>query len=569
MRIKQIRIEILLYVGILCVAAMLRFYKLAEQPVMEIEAANALRALHLSNGEHVIFDAHAGYVLFTAVFFYFFDASDFLMRFWPAFFGTLIALFPLLLRSQLGRTASVLMALGLAVDPGLIVQSRSGSSEILSLVFFLFALGFFLKGSEIFSAILTAISIISGYGVWHGVLIGLVFFVAVVIAWEWRKRRDTSFVPAIKWPFEWSWKRYLISFGATSSLLSTVFLFVPEGINGIFSGHLAYLSGWFQAFNPSFPRIAGFLAFYETLPLLLGLIAVVIWVIRRDSIDSVILTIVILSLLALFLYPGRDLSFVNWMIVPLLGLIAKKISEEYQRGEIDPIPFLAMIALIFIAFIYAGINFKALFTGGVMDSLAIQLRIAGILGAALLIPLISVLVFWGWSAETARKGLLSSVIVGLLVLNLSIVGELYAKTSIDEQEIFIDHAFVDRDIFSETVENFDFWGTTTTPPLVYLLNVQSSSLEWALIHENVASMLTLPEGVDPEMIVTKSDQRLALAETYTGQEFVLYRNPLWEELGFVDWLRWAVTRELSYTDDSLILWVRSDLFPGYEITNAE
>ncbi len=53
---------------------------------------------------------------------------------------------------------------------------------------------------------------------------------------------------------------------------------------------------------------------------------------------------------------------------------------------------------------------------------------------------------------------------------------------------------------------------------------------------------------------------LNLPIAYRGQDFSWRRSPFWEALGIYEWIKWSVFRDLPYDAETVIVWVRNDLF---------
>jgi hypothetical protein len=65
----------------------------------------------------------------------------------------------------------------------------------------------------------------------------------------------------------------------------------------------------------------------------------------------------------------------------------------------------------------------------------------------------------------------------------------------------------------------------------------------------------------PAMIVSPAqmgDPNLPIA--YRGQDFTWRREPAWNALTIYDWIKWSVFRDVPYDSETVILWVRNDLF---------
>jgi len=54
---------------------------------------------------------------------------------------------------------------------------------------------------------------------------------------------------------------------------------------------------------------------------------------------------------------------------------------------------------------------------------------------------------------------------------------------------------------------------------------------------------------------------LGLPSAYRGQDFIWRQQPLWDQVTTPGWIRWLVFRQVPRDNETIILWVRNDLFP--------
>lgn len=132
-----------IYAVALALAAGLRFFDLAAQPLAPLEAAQSwpawLAAMGLSTPGAPAPDSPLLFSLQTALF-WITQGGDAAARLLPAFVGTAMVLVPWLLRPWLGRPAALALAVLVALDPWLIAFSRLADSAVLSAALTLFAL---------------------------------------------------------------------------------------------------------------------------------------------------------------------------------------------------------------------------------------------------------------------------------------------------------------------------------------------------------------------------------------------------------------------------------------------
>lgn len=561
---KKIRLETIIYLGILILAGVLRFWGLADVPISEMEAANGLKAMRMANGVAESFDGHAGYLLFTSVLFYFFEANDFLLRFWPALIGSFFVLSPMFFRRHLASGAALLVAAWLALDPGSIYLSRTASGDMLSLAFFIFFAGALLQPREIAAGIFLSLALLSGAGVWY-ILFPTVLILGLYEYLFLRREQGAEAQSIMTYLcFGIAWRKFAFSFTIGLFLFSTLFLFNPEGINGIFSGLVNYFSGWSQPAIFSLKQVFGSLAVHETLPLVLGLIAISFFLIKPVRSDQLLVGWFGIALLLLIFYPARSALHVVLVTLPLMVLAARKAVGIAKTWHIEPYPFWGMLLLMLVATVYAVLNLKSLITESFGDTLTYQLRIAGILAAIFLIPLVVALVTWGWSLQTAIKGFLIGLTFGLLILNTNSLSTVVRPDLSKERLLFSHPVFPDRDLIAETVSDMYLWATSDSEKLIVMNDIESDALIWSLRDKSIIDTLSLMNASTPGFVFTEEDEQLTLGEQYTGQSFTLSRRYLWEDLRLSDWLRWIFGEQAPFEDDMIILWVGSDLFPGYE-----
>ena len=98
------------------------------------------------------------------------------------------------------------------------------------------------------------------------------------------------------------------------------------------------------------------------------------------------------------------------------------------------------------------------------------------------------------------------------------------------------------------------------------MNLQSPALEWLLRdYPGLRIEKTLPQSAKPEFLITPDQPKVDLAAAYTGQGFDATHGPAWDLIAPSEWINWLVYRSLKpdvWVKETVVLWVRSDLFPG-------
>ncbi len=164
------------YALALAIAVGLRFLHLGALPLSDFEADWALQALHITQGLKPAIGPNPAYVHLTAVLFFIFGATNFLARFWPALAGSALVLAAWFLRGRLGRIPALILAFGLAIDPGLVAMSHLAGGPMLAIIFLVLTALMWMDGRRAAAGLFAGLALLSGPSVWLGL-------VGVGLAW--------------------------------------------------------------------------------------------------------------------------------------------------------------------------------------------------------------------------------------------------------------------------------------------------------------------------------------------------------------------------------------------------
>ena len=146
----------------------LRFLHLGALPLSDFEADWALQAMQITQGLKPAIGPNPAYVHLTALLFYIFGATNFLARFWPALAGSALVLATWSLRSRLGRLPALILAFGLAIDPGLVAMSHLAGGPMLSIVFLVLSALMWMDNHRAVAGLFAGLALLSGPSVWFG-----------------------------------------------------------------------------------------------------------------------------------------------------------------------------------------------------------------------------------------------------------------------------------------------------------------------------------------------------------------------------------------------------------------
>jgi hypothetical protein len=366
--------------------------------------------------------------------------------------------------------------------------------------------------------------------------------------------------------------------GATILLGGTMFLLSPGGLSAWLNALPVYLSGWVQPSGVPAGRLWFALLAYQPLALLFGLVAVVRgWLQRRKRHIRLSLWLLAALPVASF-YPARQVGDVAWILIPLWALAALELSNHTrifleERREVAGMATLVFILLSFAWLDYAGIALDPLNPANVTSN-AIQVggtvlfdqlpptRYILLLSVLLLLVVSVLMVGLGWSARTARLGSVWGLMVALGIYSLGMAwGATSLRTPAGWELWWPDKRPAQADLLLKTVNEQSEWSTgDASSQDVTLLDIDSPALEWLLRDRNLykASALDLQEA--PAIVVSSQSDAINLPIAYRGQDFSWRREPFWDIAGIYEWIKWSVFRELPYDAETVVVWVRNDLF---------
>lgn len=583
MELRRITTEHLLYTLAFGLALAVRFLNLGAAPLSDLEASWALQALQLAGQQPGGIDSPMGpqpaYVLLTGVSFALFGGTNFLARFWPALAGGLLVLVPFLFRKQLGPWPAVILAFGLALDPGLVAASRQVGGPVLAVSFGLLALGLWLRRRPIPAGLCAGLALLSGPALFSGALA----FTLAWLAWSaWSGARLSSLNTdqEMDSPVEaHALQPLLYSTGAAVLLAGTLFLWAPQGLGALAGVLPAYFAGWTGqagvAPAPALTLLAALPA-YQPLALIFALVAAGRLIAgrltprqttgdpdRSTGITAFLGLLVVSALIVLLFYPARQVTDLAWVLVPLWALAATELARCWPENGMNWIGA-AQAALVIVLLVLFWLTLAGL-ARAVPNDPGTPLRL-GILGGILaLIVLTSLLVGMGWSYEAGRLGLAWGLIVSTGIYCLSALwGAAQVRAHLPQEFWYPPPAPGQTALFLDTLEDLSEWHTGVPDAIAIKTNVDSPSLRWALRDFENLDWVSGPllGELPPILITSQAESAPSLAQDYRGQDFVWrvwpgWPGPLPDKLS-----AWFVFREAPLQNEHIILWARTDLFPG-------
>jgi hypothetical protein len=362
----------------------------------------------------------------------------------------------------------------------------------------------------------------------------------------------------------------------------TLFFFIPNGLGAIGQSLTAYLGGWTPGPGSAGQSSIGLmllgLLLYEFFPLIFGLWRGIVSA-RRGSpgrspayrLDRFLLVWWLAALLLAVLYPSCQLPDLAWSLIPLWALAARQIARLFTLPAYDRVPVMGQTILAAVIFAFISMTGVTMTNAATGDPPEYWIKIAGALA---LLASSAGLIGWGWSRRVASRGVLWGLSA---VLACYFLAAGWNSASLDGRggvDLWSGGSAVrDGSLILSTLENLDQWGPVQPGgPGVVVTGVSSPSLRWLLRNvEQVSFDTVLSSTSNPAVVITPFQPQLSLASTYRGEAFVLNETVDWKQIKLADWFRWQVFRTAPATalvQDKIILWARSDLFPGGSVQTS-
>jgi len=561
---NKITTEIALYVLIFLAALAARLIQLGQPPLLESEAHWAYQAWQLSQGESIPVASQVGYLSATEGLFSLFIGSNFLARFWPALTGSLLVWLPFLLRKDLSRVPALVLAGGLALDPSLVPVSRLSGSPMPALVFLALALGAFHAKKIPWSLFFLVLALFAGPAFWLGLLF---LFVAVLVnrflglfnLREYIQSRLKSFHEK-----PGGWLPGIIPPLLGILLIGTFFLRNYQGLGAWTGSLMEFALSWGDTGVIGSGRFIVYFALNNPLALIFGTLGFIHAWRTGDSLGKALSIWFVVSLLGLLIYPSRLAVDLIWLVIPLWAAAAIEMVRLFQLAPSNWVTWCMSALVVVLASLnwltFIGMIFQALTQNALLLGL-------GLMAASLALLVLSSAIVaseWGWN--TAWKGLVGGAVIALL---LYLVGSLSLDAYVmdkDPRSIFSDGSGSGQmELLVDSIADASITATGRPESIPGAVVGGSDTLRWALReYEGFDYLVSLVPGIDyPILITTSQGDFQALQENYRGQDFVLSSAPGWGRILPDNWISWIAFRKGPIVSESLILWVRNDIYSGY------
>jgi hypothetical protein len=345
----------------------------------------------------------------------------------------------------------------------------------------------------------------------------------------------------------------------TIIIAGSLFFLSPKGLPAFVASLGTFLQGWYTLSDVQLWRPLLVLPAYEILPLIFGLICAVRGILKRDTIILRLSIWALVALLLALIYPGKQTGDLVWALLPLWALAALELGRHFDFAG-NNLWEVAGTMTVLVAFLVFGWLNLASVTNMDLGSDMAHTRLWLLAAVILLIVLSMLLIGTGWSVSVARLG---GVWGGVIVLTLFTFAMTTGAAGLRQPltvELWQPEPRTGRvDVLLNVATQISDLnrGDAAQLPLT-ILNEDSPALHWLFRYWQVQDVNLLAPDSAPALIITPSGN-LSLSVKYRGEPLVLHETGAWDKASSADLLKWFIYRQLPLQQDSVILWVRSDL----------
>jgi hypothetical protein len=479
--------------------------------------------------------------------------------------GCALVAAPWLLRKRLGRLPAIVLAFGLAIDPGLVAMSHLAGGPMLAITFLVLTGLMWLEGRGAAVGLFAGLALLSGPSIWFGLL-------GLVLAWALstviKKTLPSPAVGKVDDGQDFSGSeaiqkiniRKALAWGSgTLLILGSLFILSPQGLSAFVMSFVESLRGWWTLSDVSLWRLLLSLPAYEIFPLGFGIAGAVRGIIKRERLSIHLSLWALAALLLAFLYPGKQTGDLTWALLPLWALAGLELGRHFDFKGRNPWELGGVFTLVVTLAVFGWLDLAGV-TSMDLASEQARMRLYLLIAVFVLIGLSLLLAGAGWSPAIARLGGVwgGAVVLGLFTLAMS-TGAAGLREPLTA-ELWQPEPRTGRvDVLLKVANQISDLnrGYTNQLPLT-ILAIDSPALHWLFRDWQVQDVIALAPDSNPELVISSIGE-LNLAADYRGEALPLNEVPDWGHATPSTWLKWFTYRQMPILREEVILWVRSDL----------
>ncbi len=550
-----VTLEVILYAILLCVGFVFRLGALGQKGLSDHEAKYALQAYRLSVNESTGISGEPGYLGMATGLFKITDANNFTSRIFSGVFGTLLILVPALFRKYLGKVPALVLATFLVFDPGMISLSRTAASSMMGITCFFAGVGFLINRRQILASLSWGFFLSAGTSIWIGALVFLIIFFAFKS--ESDKDRERLQI---------NWLELIVPGAVLFVVVTTQFMATPRGISGFGTSFVEYIQSWKQT-----PQVTLGLFIIEVillqLPMLvIGFVGIVRGIIKKDKIVLFLATWWGLALISILVNPSRNPLQLGWVTLPLLTIAAITITNFFAKVRFDN-PWIGFGQIVF-SFLMFAVTFLYLLNitnFPELDPILYRNKLLAVFLPLILLAAITGLFTWGWSSQSAKSGLLISLITLGVVVFLSSGWNATHWTSSSSLNLWkTEYSITGERLLINELNDLAKWTSGQTNTLdIEVSGLELPSLEWSLRNfDTVSNSSQVNKNTTSEVIITSLSSSFEPGASYRGQLVKWAQRPDVSVFTVWDWIKWLIYKDSPVQTQDIIVWVRNDLFKG-------
>ncbi len=589
-----VRGELVVYLLVGLLALVLRVAQLDVVPLNTQEARQALAAWRVvypeAAGTVIVPESPIGFAIHYLTFSVL-GSSEFSTRIVTALASLLLVFSPLLFSALFGKTRVLIMVFLLAFSPTMLAVGRMDSPVVWTFLCVVIGLWgvwkYHLHGLTRYSLLATvAAAAIIFLTEPTGLFVVLALILAgLFLVWMRRNTVEESeplaIPPVGKWS-AWPWGKTLPVALLSIFLVSTLFMLYPAGVSSV--GEL--LGASLRGLTTPRPYLPPFFAvlttlYYEPLLVIIGIVASFV-VITGDEIsweDRFLLGWLIFGTALAFLYAGTGAEHALWMVIPLVGLSSRIITNLVVGGERYFAPRWSrwLIALIVAALsamisVHAQAVARSLMTTPAIDLQQVNINPQNLIGIVIAILLILIGYFLAsseWGEGTSIRGGVLGVVAFAMITGLGVGWQIAVNNSDNAVEFWSRNPTSNRTIqLRQTILELADRETSGFPELAISAMVPDDGIvAWVLRDFPNTTFIADPTAARGQSVVIlpSTFAEPDLGGAYVGQVVSVTNG--WDFrtvniLNFPAW--WLQRRTLTTTlpNDAVTLWLRQDIYNG-------
>ena len=532
----------------------LRLWRLGSMHFTLAEAQIAQSSWQMAVGKATVLPGNMSYAGLSALLFTLFEPSFFFARLIPALFGTSLILVPWFWRDRIGKTAALVIAFGLAIDPTLLSFSRQIVTPIFVMAGLAWVVTSFKYKRPVLAGALLAVAFLGGYSFWVLVLIGVVTFLVLgkkeTQVFDFTTFRTNSFIL----PF-------LTSFVVSLLLISSAFLLHTEGLGGVAAGLVDFVHLFAKGYElPVYQPIMIAIA-YSIFPLLFSFWSLVDDLRAKQPLKNLPFLIGWgMSLLLCLLLGRQDLGMLVFAAVfAWLGAanyIARILETKSQAREVV---FGVMVFQVVVLGYMQMVSRRLISVP--INSQDSRFAAFAVLAGALLLVISTILVGMGWSRQVRRQALQNSLLIMLIVLTLGLgLRSIRSQQESTTLGLLAGPILLPNNDVEFVVDEIDREGRADKTEITYDLGDLEQQFSW--FFRNHVDWRSAQSVLQADLILSESTQDFSAPDAYRGRNVVLFRQIDQQVVKPVDFLKTLLGKPLPLISQIGVLWVRLNLFTG-------